>query len=882
MSTKKLIEVALPLEAINKACRADKERKTGTIRNLHKWFAPMPVTALRALIFAALVDDPGDDAERAVLLRITEDLVASVVESPADSVLLRAKAAIAASVPELPVVLDPFCGGGSTLVEAQRLGLVSEGSDLNPVPVLISKALTEIPPSVLGRHPLRRSEGLLDIGASQGLDGFMADLRRYGRLVYDQAQAAISQYYPCGPNGDPVFAWWWARTVPSPDPRLQGAQTPLVTAWWLTKQKGAEEWLEPLTSGNGHLEFAIRTDGQPPLPSKSRCLFSNEPIPFDYIRAQGRNGNLGTMMLAFTTVGAGGRVNWLASEEHQSAARQAQPTEAPTAELPEAALGFRVQGYGMKSWADLFLPRQLLALETFATQVASLKPLIMSEGGSEDYARAVMTVLGLCVGKMAQLHSTLVGWGPRNGPTRALTAFGQQTVSMTWDFCEVNPFGGAQGDWLQTLNTVLRAFAVVAPTGPPATVVQQDARAVSFDSRDCLVVTDPPYFAAIGYADLSDYFYPWLRKALYGVYPELFSTLNSPKLGELIANPSAHESEEEAKRYFVDGFREVFTKLGKLPGAFPILIVYANKESDRGTDPQVSSGWEAMLQAIVEAGLSVVATWPVHGTAAGRVRSMGSNALATYVVLVCRPRSLVANTASRRELASDLRSQLGPAIRLLQSGAIAPVDLAQAVIGPGMAVFTRYKRVLEADGSEMSVRAALLLINSSLAEVLDHQEGDFDAETRWAITWFEEYQFGDGPSGKADSLARAKATSIDGLIRTGTVRARSGRTRLVRRDELNIAYDPRQGSRPTIWEAVQYLVRALEMDGELGAAQIVRFLPDADAARNLAYRLFAICERKNWADEALGYNALVASWPELARLGEGALTGIPDQTLFSE
>jgi len=524
----------------------------------------------------------------------------------------------------------------------------------------------------------------------------------------------------------------------------------------------------------------------------------------------------------------------------------------------------------MKYWHDLFLPRQRLALETFAGEIAAVHTQIQTDGGSVEYARSIVAILGLSLGKMAQLHSTLVGWGPRDGPTRALTAFSQQVVSMTWDFCELNPFSGAQGDWLQTVDTAIGSLSAVCPEGPSALAELKDARSVRPASgTPVLIVTDPPYFDAIGYADLSDYFYPWLRLALRDVFPELFATISAPKSGELIANPYVHDSEAEAKSYFIDGFREVFA--GVADGrdqSLPILIVYAHKETEVEEGGEVSSGWEAMLEAVTQAGLAVVATWPIHGAAAGRVRSRGANALATYVVLVCRPRSASAERVSRRDFGAKLRSDLAPAVRLLQSAAVAPVDMAQAVVGPGMAVFTGYQSVLEADGSRMGVRSALLLINSVLAEVLDEQEGEFDADTRWAITWFEQFQFGEAPSGEADSLARAKVTSIDGLERAGVIVTRGGNCRLLRRDELPGDYDPTKDSRATVWESVQHLVAHLLDGGEEKAAGLFARLSNGEAARDLAYRLYAICERKGWAEEAGAYNVLVASWPEIARLAQ--------------
>lgn len=508
-------------------------------------------------------------------------------------------------------------------------------------------------------------------------------------------------------------------------------------------------------------------------------------------------------------------------------------------------------------------------LETFAQLVAEVPGWVAEDGGGPEQSRAIATILGLSLGKMAQSNSTLVRWRTRSVAAKAEPAFARHDIAMTWDYAEVNPFGGSVGDWMQTVETSCRALPLVEPHGPASTVVQRDARQAGVGLEgQCLIVTDPPYFAAIGYADLSDYFYSWLRMALRNVYPDLFATIASPKEGELIAELARHESKEASKQYFINGFTEAFTslRLASRPD-LPMLIVYAYKEQESESEAQVSGGWEAMLEAVIRSGLSIVGTWPIHGTGPQRLVGLGNNALATYVVLVCRPRPAASARISRRELVSALRSELGPAIQVLQSAAVAPVDLAQAVIGPGIAAFTRFLSVLETDGTPMTVRSALLLINSVLAEVLDEQEGEFDADTRWAITWFEQFQFGEAPSGEADSLARAKVTSIDGLERAGLIVTRGGTCRLLRRDELPEDYDPAKDSRATVWESVQHLVKQLD-GGEEKAAGLFARLSNSEAARDLAYRLYSICERKGWAEEGGAYNVLVASWPEIARLAE--------------
>jgi putative DNA methylase len=872
---KKLVETALPLEAINAACKADKDRATGTIRNLHKWFAPMPVPALRALMFASLVDDPDDPKERARLLELVEGLVASVASNPESEVLDAAKEAMAESVNELPTVLDPFCGGGSTLVEAQRLGLPSRGSDLNPIPVLISKALTELPPPLVDRPPLHRevanNSGLFEEGSWQGLSGLLCDVEYYAKRIRDEAWNRIGHLYPLAPNGDPVIAWWWARTIESPDPRFQGTRVPLVNSWWLTKKPGETTYLRPIVDvSTKSIEYTIETEGAPVATQKETCLFSGAPIPFPYIRDKGIAGELGVAMMAVISHGKCGRKYHLADDAQLAAARSAHSQSLLNLALPEKAIGFRVQGYGMTSWGDLFTERQQMALEVFAELVSKVPQWVTTDGGDEHQARAITTFLGLALGKLAQHLSCLVRWRTGERQSEAKAAFGRHDLSMSWDFAEINPFGGFNGDWMQIVKTASRAYGFIEPHGPTSSVVQCDARVAGAGLEgQCFVLTDPPYFSAIGYANLSDYFYPWMRLALRGQYPELFATIATPKSGELIAEPARHESKEEAKNYFINGFTETFTSLRKASRPdLPLLIVYAYKEQESEDQAQVSSGWEAMLEAVIRSGLSVVGTWPIYGSGAKRMVGHGNNALATYVVLVCRPRPSASARVSRRDLSSALRAEMGPAIEVLQSAAVAPVDLAQAVIGPGMAVFTRYQAVLEPDGTPMTVRSALLLINSVLAEVIDQQEGEFDADTRWAITWFEQFQFGEALSGEADSLARAKVTSIDGLERAGIIATRGGTCRLVRRDELLQDYDPTGDRRPTVWESVQHLVKRLTEGSEEAAADLFMRLPNSEVARDLAYRLYSICERKGWAEEGTAYNVLVASWPEISRLAQ--------------
>jgi putative DNA methylase len=876
MMRKKLIEVALPLEAINIACKADKDRKTGTIRNLHKWFAPMPPPAWRALLAAALLDDPGDDAQRLKLFDLIERLLGVDARPPQAGPVKEFREQLAVQGLEEPTIFDPFCGGGSTLVEAQHLGLEAAGSDLNPIPVLITRVLTRYLADIAGRPSLVQVGQQPLAPAPASLEGFAADVSHYARRVRDEARVILARHYPLGLNGDPVIAWWWARTIPSPDPRFEGAHTPLVNDWWLSKQDGSRAFLNPVVDRTARtIEFDVCKHGTPPRPSKNRCLYSDDPITFAYIKEQGLAKRLGSTLMAIITNGSHGRQHFAATQEDEAIARSALPSDPPRLKLPPKALGFTVQQYGIEQWSQLFTARQMLALETFASLVAQVSKWARDDGADDTYATALATFLGLCIGKLAQASSMLVRWNARNEATaKAEPAFSQPTISPLWDYAETNPFGGSVGDWLQVVETALRSIAFVASTSQPAIVEQRDARFASniVPPRTALVATDPPYFSNFGYADPSNYFYVWLRRALKDEHPDLFSTLGVPITGELIADPTRHhDNDEEAKIYFIDGLRETLEHLviSSRPD-LPMLIAYAFKQQEVSKDGVISTGWEAVLQALIGAGLSVVGTWPIHGARSARARGLSSNALATYVLLVCRPRPQKAPIATFGEFRSVLKARMAGAVADLRGVSIAPVDLAQAVVGPGIQVFSSYARVVHADGSTTTVREALGVISAALDEVLEEQEADFDSDTRWAIAWFEQYGLGSGPFGVADSLARAKDTALNGLVQAGVVSAKAGIVRLLGIGELAADWDPATDRRLTVWETTHHLVRQLSDKGEEGAAELLRRLGGfGEVARELAYRLYAISDRKKWSEEARLYNGLVVAWPEVARLASG-------------
>ena len=903
---KKLIEVAVPLDAINKGCESDKNRKTGHIRNVHKWFAPMPLPAWRTLLLASVIDDPGADLGRddAASVRKTYfDLLRRLAELDAykDAGLIdTARALLRDQLPagELPTIVDPFCGGGSTIVEAQRLGFPALAADLNPIPVVVTTALCRLP-QLIGQlgpiNPTGRNRQKF-LRAPRPMDGVEEDVRYYARVIQDRAWERLGHMYPSAPNGQTVAAWRWARCVGSPDPAFQDMLTPLVTDWRITGPKQGSVSISPRIEKGRICYQIVRSASPPPQTAGAhelRCLFSKRPIPNDHVRAEGKAGRLENQLLCLVTQGAQGQREYFppSLEQIQAALIQSE-VELPDLPMPKRALGFRVQGYGINSYSKLFTNRQGAAVATFADLVASihqgiekdaLEAGLGSDGttlqdggqGARAYADGIVTILALCVDRLALSNNVLVQWfiDPRSGGGKATPAFRMQTISMVWDFVETNPFAESVGGWTgPVVGSVLKSFSLVDTESNPASVLQLDARSIGrILPKNALIATDPPYYANIGYADLSDFFYVWLRRSLRSVYPGIFTTMGAPKAGELIASPFRHaDGTVGADEYFRQGFMEVFEELkDRADPRFPILVMYALKQAESGK--RQATGWEVFLDGLVASGLSIVATWPIRTTTATRTRGLDSNALASAICVVCRPRGADAGIASRQEFVSALSSNLPAALEYLQQSNIAPVDLVQAAIGPGMAVFSGYDRVLSASGTPLSVRDALDLINQTLDSVLAEQESDFDADSRWALAWFEQHGFEAGDYGVAETLSKAKNTSVGGMVSAGIVVSRAGRVRLLKPKELPTGWDPAGDSRLTTWEMVHHLVRVLESDGEAAAGVLAASLGGAaESARELCYRLYTVCERRKRAAEALWYNGLVQSWPEISRLA-GAL-----------
>lgn len=939
---RKLIEVALPLEAINAACVREKSIRHGHPSTLHLWWARRPLAAARAVIFSQMVDDPSShpeefpteedqDRERQRLFRLIEQMVLwenitneTVLQQARDEIRKswrstcadnkdHPQAAELFNPEKLPAFHDPFCGGGALPLEAQRLGLEAYASDLNPVAVLITKAMIEIPPKFAGRPPVNseaRQQKSLMQKEWRGAMGLAEDVRYYGKWMRDEAEKRIGHLYPevevtneiVKERPDlkqyvgrklTVIAWLWARTVKSPNPAFSHVDVPLATTFMLSTKAGKEAYVEPVIE-NGGYRFTVKV-GKPRdaecakngtkvgRGGNFRCLMSGTPIPVTAIREQGLAGTLDARLMAIVAEGDSGRVYLTPTPEHETAAKAAIPAWTPDLEINHNPRDIRTQLYGMKTYGDLFTPRQLVALTTFSDLVQEARERVkqdavatgmpddglgLDEGGvgATAYADAVAVYLGLATSRASDAWSIVVSW--RNGVEATRGTFSRQALAMVWDFAEASPFSGSCGNWKGAcLEWISKAIDAV-PAAVHSQSSQSDAASQSI-GVDMVVSTDPPYYDNIAYADLSDFFYVWLRRSLQSVYPTLFATLAVPKAEELVATPYRHGSKEEAEKFFLEGMTRAMRNLSQHAlDAFPVSIYYAFKQSENGKLGASSTGWDTFLSAVIEAGFAISGTWPMRTEKPGRVISNDANALASSIVLICRPQDSVARTITRREFLATLTAELPEALSHLQASNIAPVDLQQAAIGPGMAIYTRYSRVLNASGEPLSVRDALALINQTLDEVLAKQEGDFDSDSRWALAWFEQSGFAEGEYGVAETLSTAKVTSVAGMAQAGILVSGRGKVRLLRPEELPEDWDPTTDTRTPAWESVHHLVRTLDKGGDRSAGALMSKLGAgrSEVARELAYRLYTICERKGWAKEALSYNSLVQSWPEISSL----------------
>jgi putative DNA methylase len=946
-SPRKLIEVALPLDAINAACAREKSIRHGHPSTLHLWWARRPLAAARAVIFAQLVNDPGYQQgggfkygrnkkeaaiERKRLFKIIEDLVLWE-NTTNEEVLERARAEIRCSWREvcelnrdhpqaaelfnpdkLPALHDPFAGGGAIPLEAQRLGLEAYASDLNPVAVLINKAMIEIPPKFVGRPPVNPAAVNRGEGSAtwKGATGLADDVRYYGAWMREEAQKRIGHLYPPveitaemakeRPDLNPlvgqkltVIAWLWARTVKSPNPAFSHVDIPLASSFILSSKAGREAYVQPIVAGDSY-RFKVLL-GTPPASARNgtklarganfSCLVSGVAIESKYIYSEALAARMGARLMAVIAEGSGGRVYLSPSESIEKVAENAPQTWKPELAMPENPRWFSPPNYGLRTYGDLFTPRQLAGLNTLCDLVAEARQLIaknaahaempadakgIDEGGigAYAYAEAVSVYLAFLVGQLANHSSSICGWNHPN--TQMRSVFSRQAIPMTWDYAEVNIFSESSGSYANLFERQVKGMSALG-SGVPGIVLQSEAQSQT-TSRQKFVSTDPPYYDNIGYADLSDFFYVWMRRALRSMFPNQLSTIAVPKAEELVATPYRHGSKVKAERFFLTGMTAAMKALAEQahPSA-PITIYYAFKQSDTAADSSTAStGWETFLDAVIGSGLALTGTWPMRTEKEGRSIGNGTNSLASSIVLVCRKRAVDAPTTSRREFQRELNAVLPEALDEMTKGSgedrspVAPVDLSQAIIGPGMAVFSKYAAVLEADGSPMSVRTALQLINRFLAE------DDFDHDTQFCLHWFEQHGWSEGVFGEADTLARAKGTSVDGVKEAGVIQSGGGKVRLLKWAEYPTDWNPSTDTRLPVWEVLHQLIRALKQESEAASGALLSLVGGkAEAVRQLAYRLYTLCERLGQAEDARAYNELITSWTGI----ESAANSVP-------
>jgi len=924
---RKLIEVSIPLDEINKQSAREKSIRHGHPSTLHLWWARRPLATARAVLFAQLVDDPSvredefiaearqkgyEDPEGWAGHRIKQererlfDLITRMVDwdNLGDEALFDAvRAEIMKSTNgNPPAILDPFAGGGTIPLEAQRLGLEAHASDLNPVAVLINKALIEIPSKFAGHEPVFPGAAGTRTDWPKAT-GLAEDVRRYGEWMRDEAQKRIGHLYPKAklPGGGEatVIAWIWARTVTCPNPAC-GIEMPLVRSWWLGKKKGKEAYVVPTVVG-GKVEYGIGHDlGQGPSKDVDGtmsgrkgavCVGCGTAVSTDYIKEEGLAGRLGASLIATVAEGNRQRIYLAPTSEHAEAAEVTRPDDVPDQPLGYDPRNLWTPAYGLGTFASLFTNRQLTALTTFSDLVVEARERVLTDAlaagvpdgvrleaggtGAAAYADAVATYLGLAADRIGDRNSAVTTWDSSPSKEQVRGIFARQAIAMAWDFAEANFFAKSSGTLAESIIQVANAVERL-PTGRAGEARQADAASRVLDSL--VISTDPPYYDNISYSELSDFFYVWLRRALRSIHPEILGTVLVPKAEELVANPYRHGGADGAKAFFEAGFESVFAHARQTASDdYPITVYYAFKQSETEEGGQASTGWETILGSMIRAGWVVTATWPVRTELANRMIGSGTNALASSVVLALRPRPIDAAVTDRRGFIAAMKRELGPALRELQQGGIAPVDLPQSAIGPGMAVFSRYAKVIESDGSEMTVRSALARINEVLDELLTEQEGDFDPTTRFAIAWYRSNGYDAGAFGDAENLARARATAVSTMERGGILSARAGKVQLYRPSDLPDDYDVTTDQHVSAWEALQHTIRIQESKGIPAAGAFLQAASrrsdgavDLDLVKELAYLLFQVAEKNGWTKDAISFNGIATSWSELLDSGRTA------------
>ena len=873
---KKLIEVAIPLDVINKASAREKSIRHGHPSTLHLWWSRKPTATARAVLFASLIDDPSEHPEKFPTVELQNEererlfkIIGKIVtweNSGNEELFADALAEIKKSVGnDLPAVFDPFAGGGSIPLEAQRLGLKAFAADLNPVAVMINKAMIEIPAKFKDCPPVHPERPVL--GVWRGAQGLAFDILFYGKQLKKLAEKQIGKLYPKA-DGKTVIAWLWARTVTCSNPACNH-KMPLVHSFKLSTKQNV--FVKPVIDGD-QLRFEICNGKDAPPEGTvnrngARCLFCGSNVPLEHVRSEGKAGRLGAILMAIVAEGIGGRTYLAPDPQHEQIANIDIPDDYPEGELADDPRNLWTKPYGLDQWHKLFTNRQLIALTTFSDLISDIKAQVQNDGGSKDYADAIAVYLAFLIDKMIDYNSNLCGW--HSSGDKITHVFARQAIPMTWDYAEANPFSRSSGCFDNMLNWIYESVKEL-----PAKKIGEAIRHVAmekFPLDKVIVSTDPPYYDNIGYADLTEFFYVWLRRPLKSIYPQLFGRMTFAKDDELIATPYRHKNNKAAARkFFEDGMFKALQNIYDVARAdFPVTIYYAFKQQDAESDGTASTGWETMLNALIRAGFQITATWPMRTELTTALKS-NVNALASSIVLACRKRPPENKHCGKGEFIRELKSELKTALAKMQKATIAPVDMAQAAIGPGIGVYSRYEKITDMNDNELTVRDALKIINGELAEFFGTQTGRLDAASQFCVDLFTQTGFNEITFGEADVLARAKNISVETLKSNGAAIAAQGRVRLTDRDEMPALDENKQLNRDWVrnlvgascaWLWVQSLVLVFKKEGIMGAAELLaKFDGDNESLKNLAYRLYDICEKRNWSKEATGYNDLVVEW----------------------
>lgn len=913
MGNKKLIEVDLPLDEINYESAREKFIPHKHPCTLHRYWARRPLASCRAVIFASLVDDPSEylknetkaEEKREELHELIRHLV-KWKNTNNEPLLEKARYEIACSVARshgetaptdadkvlkylaeksLPVY-DLFCGGGSIPLEAQRLGLRARASDLNPVAVLINKAMIELPHQFRGKAPVNPDVDAF--GQWRGTTGLASDIRYYGNWMREEAYKHIGDLYPKVELSDGeevnVVAWLWARTVPCKSPACEFSM-PLVHTYQLSKKNNNKHWTRPVVDRAAKtISFVVQDhkEGVPDTGSvkgkEVTCIACGEAATSEYVREQAKAGKMDVTMIAIVAEGARKKVFLSPQNEHVQKALCPEPKWKPTMRLPEDASNLSIQSYGITHWHQLFSNRQLTTLTTFSDLLSKeVRNRIIEDGATDAYADALCTYLALAVGRVAESSCMFARW--QSGEAIA-PIFSRQTIGMLWDFAEANLFSNSTQNWMHQIKWVADVIEALPTSANSGEVYQADAATTPYATDSPVVVTDPPYYDNIGYADLSDFFYVWLRPLLSDIYPELFISMSTPKADEMVAN--AHRFEDSQFR-FERLFREMLQRIReRCSPDYPTSIFYAYKQQEEKRDGRASTGWETMLTGLISTGFQIVGTWPIRTEHKARPGAQKANALASSIVLVCRPRSDTAQSISYGRFINELGNEMPAALdRLTREAHIAPVDLAQASIGPGMEVYSRYKSIKKRqDGAlvDVPVREALVAINNEIDKYLETQEGEFDSYTRFCLRWFMQHGFDEGTYGDADTLAKAINVGVESM-KGRLLTAEENVVKLLQPNDYDSTHPNAELSLLdiTTWEACHLMIFHLNPDNEdgqevSGAADVARRMrvnpalnSRVESVERLAWILFNYYDRRDDSWNAMLCNNLVNAWQAIER-----------------